>query len=1082
MITTVFNRWNTLLGWVVFLIALTTYGLTVEPTVSFWDCGEYIATSSGLEVGHPPGAPLFQMLGAVFSIFATGPGDIALAVNCISVLSSAFTILFMFWVITNLVKKIAIRNGEMSAETAIAILGSGVVGSLAFTFSDSFWFSAVEAEVYAMASLLMSLLLWLGLKWTDNLHSPRGNRWLLLIALITGMAFGLHFMGFLAIPSVVLLYYFKKYRSTTVKNFIAAHFLAIVILILVYQFSLTYILKLFAWGELFIVNHTGLPFHSGSIITALAIITLFGFALRYTRRRKLYQANTLVLCLLLMYIGFSSWLMLPIRANAHTPINENDPSDARLLLSYYNREQYGDANSPLYGTMYSDMFAEKDADQPFKDDKPKYEQDEKTGNYVVVNKYKNVLQAPNSRHVGILPRMWSREHAANYMKLSRPLQFSIKSEYISNKELKDTINRFKADYTSGKINEEGYVDFLQQLAPYINVAPPALWDNLKFMFQYQFGYMYWRYFMWNFAGRQNDIQGQMDNNGNWISGVKAVDEKFIGSQDNLPSDVLNNKARNTYFFLPLLLGLVGLLFQVRKDPKRFWVLFVFFIFTGIAIQFYTNVRPFEPRERDYSLVGSFYIFAIWIGMGVFALYNGLRKLLSPKILAPAVKIICLLAVPVIMAYQNWDDHDRSDRYIARAMARNTLDSIQKDADAIVFTLGENDIFGMWYAQEVEKHRTDVRVVYPGYLATDWYIDQMKQKAHKSNPVPSQLIHKQYVYGTRDILYHQPLTEERWDIKRFMNWIANDENTVENLIRRQGGSPEQYPEAFRNTVFYPTNKIRVPVNKENVLRSGLVKNKDEHLITDYIDIDLPQGGMTKSQMMLLDILANNDWKRPIYFTGGSFDPADYLWLREYMQLDGLVYKLVPIKTPVSKENPYEMGRIDSDLMYDKVMKWDWGNSDKEGVYHDSIIRRRSISYRINMARLAETLLRENKKDRAIKVMDLAIQKMPPDHYGYYTFLEPFIEGYYQAGDTGKARDLFRKTSKKYQENLDYYLTSCNHPFITAEDIVFDIQRYRSLVDIVVKNDEEAFGKEETTRFNRYLDRMENDYLSRQSAKL
>ena len=1082
MPATTFNRWNTLLGWVVFLIALVTYGLTVEPTVSFWDCGEYIATSSGLEVGHPPGAPLFQMLGAVFAMFAAGPEDIALAVNYISVLSSAFTILFMFWVITNLVKKIAIKNGEMSAETAIAILGSGIVGSLAFTFSDTFWFSAVEAEVYAMASLLISLLLWLGLKWTDDLHSPRGNRWLLLIALITGMAFGLHFMGFLAIPSIVLLYFFKKYRAITLKNFITAHLFAVVILILVYQFSLTYTLKLFGWGEIFFVNHTGLPFHSGSVITALTIIALFCFALRYTRRKKLYGANTVVLCLLLMCIGFSSWLMLPVRANAHTPINENDPSDARLLLSYYNREQYGDANSPFYGTMYSDMFADKDPDRPYKDDKPKYERDEKTGNYAIVNNYKNALQAPNSRHVNILPRMWSREHAANYMKLSRPLQFSIKPEYISHKELKDTINRFKADYTTGKIDEEGYVNFLQQLAPYIDVDPPALWDNLKFMFRYQFGYMYWRYFMWNFAGRQNDVQGQMDNNGNWISGIKAIDEKFIGSQDNLPSDALNNKARNTYFFLPLLLGLAGLLFQIRKDPKRFWVLFVFFLFTGIAIQFYTNVRPFEPRERDYSLVGSFYVFAIWIGMGVFALYSGLRKSVRPTVLAPALKIACLLAVPVVMAYQNWDDHDRSDRYIARAMARNTLDSIQKDADAIVFTLGENDIFGMWYAQEVEKHRTDVRVVYPGYLATDWYIDQMKRKAHKSSPVPSQLIHSQYVYGTRDILYHQPLTEERWDIKRFMNWISNDRNIMENLIRRQGGSPEQYPEVVRNAVFYPTHKIRVPVNKENVLRTGLVKSNDEHLITAYIDIDLPQRGITKSQMMMLDILANNDWKRPIYFTGGSFDPADYLWLREYMQLDGLVYKLVPIKTPVSKENPFEMGRIDSELMYDKVMKWDWGNSDKEGIYHDSIIRRRSISYRVNMARLAETLLRENKKDKAVEIMDLAMRKMPPDKYGYYTFLEPFIEGYYQAGETGKARDLFRRTSGKYRENLDYYLTSGNHPFITAEDILFDIQRYRALVDIVVKNDGETFGKEETTTFNRYLDRMENDYLSRQSGKL
>lgn len=1082
MKTTTFNRWNTILGWLVFFTALLTYGLTVEPTVSFWDCGEYIATSSFLEVGHPPGAPLFQMLGAVFANFAASPEDIALTVNYISVLSSAFTVLFMFWVIANLVRKMASSPHETPVSTAIAIFGSGVIGSLAFTFSDTFWFSAVEAEVYAMASLLMSLLLWLGIKWTDAMGTPRGNRWLLLIALVTGMAFGLHFMAFLAIPSIVLLYYFTKYRSFGLKRLIIAHLIAVVALILVYRFSLTYTLELFGWSEIFFVNLTGLPFHSGSTITACLIAAAFTFALRYTRKKRLYTANTAVLCMLFMCIGFSSWLMLPIRANAHTPINENDPSDARLLLSYYNREQYGDANSPLYGAMYSDMFAEKDPERPYRDDKPKYEQNPETGKYVIVNTYENTIPNPNRAHVGLLPRMWSREHAANYIKLSRVPEFAIRPEYTGNKELKDTINRFKADYNSGKIDEKGYVDFLQQLSPYIRVAAPSLWDNVKFMVGYQFGYMYWRYFMWNFAGRQNDVQGQMDNNGNWLSGINAIDKKFIGSQDNLPADMKNNKARNTYFFLPLLLGLAGILFQVRKDPKRFWVLFVFFIFTGIAIQFYTNVRPFEPRERDYSLVGSFYIFAIWIGMGVFALFNGLRKLIAPGILAPALKIICLLAVPAVMAYQNWDDHDRSGRYIARAMARNTLDSIQKDADALVFTMGENDIFGMWYAQEVEKYRTDVRVVYPGYLATDWYIDQMKRKAHQSTPIPSQMTHAKYVYGTRDVLYHQPLTEERWDINRFMDWIANDEHTVANLIKKQGGSLDEYPASFAEAIFYPTYRIRVPVDKEKVIRTGLVNPEDKEFIADHIDIDLPRSGITKSQMMMLDILANNHWERPLYFTGGSFDPADYLWLRDYMQLDGMAYKLVPIRTPVTEEHPYEMGRIDSELMYNKVMQWDWGNSDEEGIYHDSIIRRRAISYRINMARLAETLLQENQNEKAVRVIDLAMQKMPLDDYGYYTFLEPFITGYYQAGETARARELFLRTSKKYRENMEYYLSAGEHPLIASEDILFDIQRYRALVDIVSENDSKPFAKTQSDMFNGYLDRMENLYASRQAGRL
>ncbi|UGU14337.1 DUF2723 domain-containing protein [Sinomicrobium kalidii] len=1069
-----FNRWNTALGWGVFFIALITYGLTVAPTVSFWDCGEYIASSSQLEIGHPPGAPLFQMLGAVFALFATGSEDIALTVNCISVLASAFTILFMFWSVTHLVKQMIGKHREMSTHTAIAVLGSGFTGALTFTFSDSFWFSAVEAEVYAMASLLMSLLLWLGLKWTDEINTPRGHRWLLLIALVTGMAFGLHFMGFLAIPSIILLYYFKKYRNITIKNFVIAQCIAVLVLFLVYRYSLTYTLKFFSWSELFFVNTFGLPFHSGTMIAAFMLFLVFFLALRYTRRKKLYKANTIVLCLLFMCIGFSSWIMLPVRANAHTPINENDPSDARLLLAYYNREQYGNANSPLYGAMYSDRFASQDPDDPYKDDKPKYEQDKETGKYTVVNNFKNTLSNPNSKHVDIFPRMWSTEHAANYIKLSGPPDFSIKPEYANSTELKDTINRFREDYANGNINEDGYVDFLQQLSPYIDVEPPGLPDNLGFMFRYQFGYMYWRYFMWNFAGRQDDIQGEMNNHGNWISGIKSIDEQHLGPQDNLPSDVLNNKARNTYFFLPLILGIIGFIFQLRKDPKRFWALLVFFLFTGIAIQFYTNVRPFEPRERDYSLVGSFYIFAIWIGMGAFALYRGLQKLPAPKIAAPAIKIACLLAVPAVMAYQNWDDHNRSGRYIARAMARNTLDSIQKNADAIVFTMGENDIFGMWYTQEVEKHRTDVRVVYPGYLATDWYIDQMKRKAHKSDPIPSQLTHKQYAYGTRDIVYHQPLTDERWDIKRFMNWISNDKHTIDSLIKKQGGDPDRYPERYRNAIFYPTNKIRVPVNKQQVLQSGLVREKDEELIENHIDIDLPESGITKSQMMMLDILANNNWKRPLYFTGGSLDPANYLWLREYLQLDGMVYKLVPIKTQIPQDNPYEMGRIDTELMYDIVMKWHWGNSGSDKVYHDSIIRRKGISYRINMARLAETLLKENKKEKAKNVMDLAMEKMPLEHYGYYTFLEPFVEGYYRAGEREKARELFAGTRQKYRENLDYCLTSEEHPFITREDVLHDLQRYRALVNIVMENDNKNFGKQETEAFNRYLDRAEHYY--------
>ncbi|RAV28573.1 glycosyltransferase family 117 protein [Sinomicrobium soli] len=1072
MTTDIFKRWDTITGWVVFAIALLTYGLTVEPTVSFWDCGEYIATSARLEVGHPPGAPLFQMLGAFFAMFAASTEYTALMVNYMSVLSSAFTILLLFWIITNLVRKLALQEGEMSRPAAIAILGSGVTGALAYTFSDSFWFNAVEAEVYAMASLLMCLQLWLGLKWVDHLHHPRGNRWLILIALVTGLTFGVQFMGFLAIPTIGLLYYFKTYKTTTVKNFLLANIAVVALLLVIYKFSLTYVLKLLGWSEIFFVNTIGLPFNSGTIIMGLIFAAVFYFALSYTRKKRLYTYNTITLCLLFMFIGFSSWLMLPIRANAHTPINENDPADARALLAYYNREQYPGVDSPVYGAMFSDMFAGQDPVTPYKDDKPKYEQDKKTGKYIVVNHYKDALPNPNGNHVGLLPRMWSSEHAANYMRLTRPLDFSIKSEYLSNNELKSALSQFRNDFASGRIDEDGYVNFLQQFGNYIEVDPPSMADNIGFMFRYQFGYMYWRYFMWNFVGRQDDIQGKMDNHGNWLSGIGFIDEWHLGPQDNLPSDELNNKARNTYYFLPLILGIIGIVFQIRRNPQQFWALFVFFMFTGIAIQFYTNVRPFEPRERDYSLVGSFFIFAIWIGIGVLALYEGLKKYLGPKVLAPAVSVVCLLAVPVVMASQNWDDHDRSGRYTAEAIARNYLNSIQEDAGAIIFSIGDNDTFGLWYIQEIEGHRTDVRVINSSLFATDWYIDQMKRQAYESAPIPSQLEHSQYAYGVRDAVYYQQLTDERWDIKRFMNWVANNDNTIGNLIKRQGGDLSQYPENTKSTIFYPTNKIRVPVNKENVLKSGLVKEKDSALIVDYIDIDLPKSAIGKNRMMMLDILANNDWERPIYFTGGSFSAAEYLWMKDYLQLDGMVYKLVPIKTPVP-QGSFEMGRIDSELMYDITGKWNWGNSGSPDIYHDPETRKNSISYRSNMARLVEVLLEEGEEEKAREIIDLVMSRFPFEYYGYYVFLEPFVDGYYKTGQTEKARELFLKIAGKYQENLSYYLSS-GKAYTSQESVIYDIQRYRSVLDVVAENDVEEFGKKQTETFNDYLDRFEQEY--------
>ncbi|MEJ2163542.1 MAG: DUF2723 domain-containing protein, partial [Robiginitalea sp.] len=555
MVAKNFAKWNTLLGWFVFLIALITYILTVEPTGSFWDAGEYISTSAKLQVAHPPGAPFFQMMGAFFAMFASEASQVALMVNLMSGVSSAFAILFMFWTITNLAGKLVAGDAPLSSGRAIAILGAGAVGSLALTFSDSFWFNAVETEVYGMASLIMSLLLWLGLKWTDNLDTPRGNRWLILISFVIGLTFGIQFMGFLAIPTIGLLYYFKKYKTTTVKNFLLANIGVIAVLILVYKFSLTYVLKLFGWSEVFFINEIGLPFNSGTIIMGFLFAAAFYFGLHYTRKNNYLAANTLVLCGLFLFLGFSSWLMLPIRANANVVINENNPADARALLAYYNREQYPGVDSPVYGAYYSDLFA---APGENRDDKPKYERDEAQGKYIIVNKYKEALPGPNQDHVGVLPRMWSDQHAENYMKFYGPLEFSLTS---SNEELREAAQQVREGLVNGEIGEDQYISFLRRFRDYIDVHPPGLWQNIQYMLSFQFGYMYWRYFMWNFVGKQDDLQGRYNGQGEWISGIGFIDEMRLGSQHNLPQDKLDNKGRNTYFFLPLLLGIIGLVFQ-----------------------------------------------------------------------------------------------------------------------------------------------------------------------------------------------------------------------------------------------------------------------------------------------------------------------------------------------------------------------------------------------------------------------------------------------------------------------------------------------------------------------------------------
>ncbi|MFD2942772.1 glycosyltransferase family 117 protein [Flavobacterium notoginsengisoli] len=1080
-----FNKWNTIIGWFAFAIALITYTLTVEPTMSFWDCGEYIATAAKLEVGHPPGAPLFQMMGAFFAMFAIDAQHVAVMVNMMSVFSSAFTILFMFWSSSMILKKIVARFAEIDQNNSVVILGSSFVGALAYTFSDSFWFNAVEAEVYAMASLLIALLFWLGLRWEQDMDKPKGNKWLLIISLVVGLSFGVHFMALLTIPSIGFLYYFKHYEKVTIKNFLIANVVVIGILLFIFKLLLPLTMAFFGKTEIFMVNSMGLPFNSGTIFVALLFVAFFYFGLKFTKQKGLIFYNTIILCILFILIGFSTWLMLPVRANANTVINENKPSDATEVLAYYNREQYG-VNPLFYGPQYTELFAGLDAKTPYLDKKPNYERDYKTGKYIITNNYKNAEQNSDDNQKAILPRMWSTDtpHIQNYINFTNPPKFRIDpnhnydedlaeygidasqlSEDEYNKataqlrnEVEKTVSEFRHAYAQKQIDNEGYVKFLRSYGKYLLVEKPSTADNFSFMFEYQFGYMYWRYLMWNFVGRQNDIQGKYDNlDGNWISGIKPLDSIHLGSQDNLPSDVLNNKGRNAYYFLPFILGLIGLMYHANKDLKSFYVLLALFLFTGIALKIYLNERPFEPRERDYALVGSFYVFAIWIGFGVYSLYESIQKYLAPKIAGPVIIAGSLLAAPVLMAAQNWDDHDRSGRYTAVAMAKAYLSSCDKDA--ILFTIGDNDTFPLWYAQEIEHFRTDVKIVNTSLFMTDWYIDQMKAKAYESNPLPISFTHDQYVGDRLDYTVYIQKIDTRWNITDFIDFIKNPKSTV----GLQNG---------QTIHFYPTNKIRVNVDKAAIIKNKVVNPKYNDSIVPYLDIDIKGSALYKNRLMMLDILANNNWKRPIYFSGGAFDDEDYLWLKDYLQLDGMVYKLVPVKNTPSKDGgPLDMGQIDADKMYDIVMKWDWGNSNGN-IYHDPETRRNSITYRTNLSRLMNQLIEEGKIDKAKNVINLAITKMPLDKFGYYSLVEPFADGYYKVGEKAKAQDLLNKLVQKYKENLNYYSTlTPSDQTDLAVDIITDIERYRSLLHVMQDNKDTSFYNQHKTTFNTYVNVFE-----------
>ena len=962
-----YKKWNNILGWLIWAVASVVYLSTIESTASFWDCGEFIATAFNLEVGHPPGAPLFMLIGRFFTMF-TSAQNAAVAVNTLSALSSSFTILFLFWSITAMVKKLALKTGELTTGKTIAILGSAMVGSLAYTFSDSFWFSAVEGEVYAMSSLFTAAVFWAILKWDDVSGESHSTRWLVLIAYLMGLSIGVHLLNLLAIPAMVFLFYFKN-KELSIKSFFIAMGYSVLILGIV-QFGIipgTY--KIGSIFELLFVNSFGLPFNSGLLFYLVILTALVAYGLYFTQKKGKVIWNTIILCFAVILIGYSTYAVTMLRSAANPPMDENNPENAFSLLSYLNREQYGSAPF-LTGQYFNTPL---DAHDPYKEGKPVYFQNKETGKYEITNKGEKNEPNYDSNTSGFMPRMWSSQsqHIEGYKQWSN---------------------------YKGKKVKAGNGETIQV---------PTFGENLAFLFNYQWGHLYWRYFMWNFVGRQNDVQSQGEfTNGSWLSGIDAIDSIRLGDQTKIPAATKNNPGRNVYFFLPLILGIIGLVYQFTKNPKDWLVLGLLFFFTGLAINFYTNPPPLQPRERDYAYVGSFYVFAIWIAVGVYALYEMLSKKMPQVMSAVIVTLASLIAAPVIMGSQNWDDHNRHGRFTARDFAKNYLNSCAPNA--ILFTNGDNDTFPLWYVQDVEGYRTDVRVVNLSLLNTDWYIEQMRRKAWISDGIPQILPEFKIRQGTNDYLpvYDRGI-EGFIDVKEAINFVLDD--TPRSKVSLGSGKQVDY---------FPTKNFSLKVNKQQVISNGTVSADRADRILDKLDWTVDKTYIMKNDLIILDILAANDWKRPIYFAITTGNDS-YIGLTPYFQLEGLAYRLVPYK---AQSFDGQTGEINTNVMYENLMKkFVWGGMEKGKIYLDENNRRMCMNFRNNFSRLAEEYIRLGQNDKAKEVLDRCVQVMPENVVEYNYFMIAIAESYYKIKAYEKGNNIIRILVNNYDEELRFYTT-------------------------------------------------------------
>ncbi|MBS1549209.1 MAG: DUF2723 domain-containing protein [Bacteroidetes bacterium] len=1053
-----FKKWNTLLGWVVFAIAFITYLSTMERSFSFWDCGEYISSAVKLQVTHAPGAALFQLVGAVAGIFAMGKGELySVVINAMSALFSAFTILFLFWTITHLVRRLLNKDfEEINKNEEIAILFSGIIGALAFTFSDTFWYSAVEGEVYSMASMFIALIVWLITKWENEYHDRDNERWIILIFFVTGLSVGVHMMCMLAIPAVCLIYYARNY-SFTWKSFAWANLITLVVLSFVFKIIFPVVMTFFGKVEIFAVNGLGLPFHSGTIIAFIMLITACYFAIQYSRKSKKNIFQTIALSVVYMLIGFSCWLVIPIRANANPPMNLNDPDNAIGMLDYYNRVQYGDWPT-IYGQNYTAYLdangIEKNEDGSYKSIQKEaiYEKDEQTGTYREVGRRFDYVYNPE--HVSFMPRMFneSQDVMSNYINMYGAPDFTLNdyNEAIAESpEAKQFFNDLKSKYNDKTIKLEDYL----QAKKYdlIRVQRPTLAQNLDYFFTFQNGYYFVRYLLWNFVGRQNDLEGNMENTkGNWISGVSFIDELNVGNVNNMPAK-FNNESTVKFFFLPLILGLIGFFFQLNRDFGRFYAILSLFILTSVGIIFYTGVKPFEPRERDYAMVGSFYAFSIWIGLGAAAILWWLQQKIKSNATTMVMGIL-LLGIPFMMGFQNYNPHDRSKRSAAHDYAYSVLKSLPKND--IIFVYGDNDTYPVWAIQETENFRDDVKVINFTLLSTPWNIDQVKRRTYNAMPAPSLFTHNDYRDGNNEQIYlmgpddwkgifesmkEQGAPENTFaSFKKFMTQDSMTMKEAVNFIKMKSPEKDEIlkmifgEEKYEKFNFLPVHKFILPVNKENAVKAGIIPAKDAALAVDKIVIDYKKSSMFKNNMMLLDILANFDWKRPISFSnGGIYEDENVFFLQNYLQMDGFSFRLVPIYT---KPDPNgEVGRVDADQLYQVVKNFKWGNFKDLSVHFDETCTSNIITYRSSASRAAQALAMKGEKAKAAEVLDLASREIPAKKYNDIRSLSYLVSGYIVSGQEAKGLALAKSLIQNIFKEYDYYqsLSKEEQKFIKRE---------------------------------------------------